>query len=83
MAKKGFAAPEVGEAYSRALELCEQAGETTLLSPVLQGLSSYYIVRAELQLGREMAERCLALAQHYDDPALFLGLTTSWVQFWA
>jgi class 3 adenylate cyclase/predicted ATPase len=73
LAQKGFAAPEVGEAYSRALELCEQAGETTLLSPVLQGLSSYYIVQAELQLGREMAERCLALAQHYDDPALFLG----------
>jgi len=73
LAKRGFAAPEVGEAYSRALELCEQVGETTLLPSALQGLSSYYIVRAELQLGRQMAERCLALAQHSNDSALSLG----------
>jgi predicted ATPase/class 3 adenylate cyclase len=73
LAKKGFGAAEVGEAYSRAIELCEQADEISLLSPALQGLSSYYIVRAELQLAREMAERCLALAQHFDDRALFLG----------
>jgi len=73
LATRGFAALEVGEAYSRALKLSEQAGETTFLSPALQGLSSYHIVRAELQPGRAMAERCFTLAKRSDDPALFVG----------
>ena len=34
MATKGFAAPEVGAAYTRARELCQQVGETPQLFPV-------------------------------------------------
>jgi hypothetical protein len=30
MAIKGYAAPEVAEAYARARELCEQVGDTPL-----------------------------------------------------
>ena len=40
MATKGYAAPEVGKAYTRARELCQQVGETPQLFPVLWGLWS-------------------------------------------
>ena len=38
MATKGYAAPEVDRAYTRARELCQQMGETPQLFPVLWGL---------------------------------------------
>ena len=38
MATKGYAAPEVERAYTRARELCQQIGETPQLFPVLWGL---------------------------------------------
>ena len=41
---KGFAAPEVEQAYARARELCQQVGDTPQLFPVLRGLWVFYIV---------------------------------------
>src|SRR5262249_18597453 len=45
MALKGQAAPEVGQAYARARELCRQVGETPQLFPILFGLWRFYLVR--------------------------------------
>ena len=42
MATKGYAAPEVEQAYARARELCQQVGETPQLFPVLRGLWWFY-----------------------------------------
>ena len=42
MAAKGQAAPEVGQAYTRARELCQQVGETPQLFPMLFGLWRFY-----------------------------------------
>jgi predicted ATPase len=72
MAAKGQAAPEVGQAYARARELCRQVGETPQLFPVLFGLWRFYLVRTEYQTARELAEQCLSLAQRVQDPALLL-----------
>jgi predicted ATPase len=72
MAIKGYAAPEVGAAYDRALELCRTIGETPELFPVLFGLSVFYVVRADLKKTRELAEQLLNLAQRVGDPALLL-----------
>ena len=72
MATKGYAAPEVEKAYTRARELCQQVGETPQLFPVLCGLWMFYIVRAELQTARELAEQLLRLAQSVQDPPLLL-----------
>ena len=72
MATKGYAAPEVEHAYARARELCQQLGDSPQLFPVLRGLWQYYLVRAELQTARELAEEFLSLAQHQQDPALLL-----------
>ncbi|MHA7685009.1 adenylate/guanylate cyclase domain-containing protein [Cupriavidus sp. PET2-C1] len=72
MATKGFAAPEVEATYTRALALCHQLGETIQLFPALLGLRTFYIVRAELQTARELAEQLLALAEKARDPALLV-----------
>ena len=72
MATKGYAAPEVEQAYTRARELCQQVGETPQLFPVLWGLWQFYIVRAEFQTARELGEQLLSLAQRVQDPALLL-----------
>ncbi|HEV8713879.1 MAG TPA: hypothetical protein VGX03_13770, partial [Candidatus Binatia bacterium] len=68
IATKGFTAPEVERAYTRALELCRQLGETLQLFWVLLGLWTVYFVRAELKTARELAEQCLSLAQNTHNP---------------
>jgi predicted ATPase len=77
MGIKGYAAPEVEATYSRARELCQQVGETPQLFQALGGLCVFYLVRAELQTARELAERCLRLAQSVQDPVLLL-----WAHLW-
>src|SRR5262249_46957898 len=42
MVTKGFAAPEVEQAYDRARVLCQQVGETPQLFSVLRGLWQFY-----------------------------------------
>jgi len=63
IAGKGYAAPEVEQAYARARELCRQVGETPGIIPVLRGLLAFYRVRADFQTARELAEQFLSLAQ--------------------
>jgi predicted ATPase/class 3 adenylate cyclase len=72
MATKGYTAPEVEQAYTRARALCQQIGETPQLFPVLWGLWAVYVSRAELQTGRELAEQFLRLAQDAQDSALLV-----------
>jgi len=72
IATKGFAAPEVERTYTRAVELCEQVGETPQLFPVLFGLWLFSLTRLDMQAARERAERLLYLAQSTHDPALLL-----------
>jgi class 3 adenylate cyclase/predicted ATPase len=69
---KGFAAREVEETYTQARELCQQLGETRQLFPVLWGLARMHDSRGELNLGHELGEQLLALAEHVQDPALIL-----------
>jgi len=69
---RGFAAPEVGETYARARELCEQFGEAPQLFPVLMGLRSFYTVRGELGTARELGERVLRLAEIVQEPPLLV-----------
>ena len=73
MAAKGYAAPEVEQAYVRARELCRQLGETSRLFSVLRGLGAFYFVRGKYQTARELGEELLSLAQSPQDPARLLG----------
>lgn len=84
MANRGWAAPEVGQAYTRAHELCQQVGSTPQLFPTLWGLWQFTVSRAEHQTARELAEQLLKLVQEGQDSALLmnahftLGLTLFW-----
>jgi class 3 adenylate cyclase len=73
MATKGYAVPEVENAYTRARELCRQVGDSPQLFRVLRGLGTFYLIRAEYQPARELGEQCLTLARRMQDPALLLG----------
>ena len=61
MAVKGQSSPDTERAYARARELCQQVGETPQLFPVLHGLWRFYMVRAEFQTTRELAEQLFTL----------------------
>src|SRR5262249_44293469 len=63
LATKGYTAPEVGEIYTRARQLCAHLEAPHQLFPVLRGLWNYYYVRAELQTAHTLGEQLLALAQ--------------------
>src|SRR5262249_22260591 len=72
MATRGYAAAEVGQAYARARELCEQLGETARLGPVLWALWGFYLVRADLQAAEELTAELLRLAHRGEGPALLV-----------
>jgi predicted ATPase len=67
---QGNAAPEVEHAYTQARALCQQAGETPQLVPVLFGLWRYYFARAQLHTARELGDTLLRLAHRAHDAAL-------------
>jgi predicted ATPase len=70
IATKGAAAPEVGQTYSRARQLCQDLAEPHQLFPVLRGLWNYYFVHAELQMAHTLGEQLLTLAQQTQDPVM-------------
>lgn len=73
MITRGYGAPEVEQAYGRALTLCRQAGETPQLFPVLWGLWMHYHIRSDYKTAFDLGQQLLRLAQVVDDPALLLG----------
>ena len=85
MAAKGQGAAEVGQAYARARDLCQEVGESGQLFPVLWGLWRFRSIRAEHESARKLAEECLSLAERLEDSALLvpayaaLGGTLLWL----
>jgi predicted ATPase len=77
MATKGYAAPEVEQAYRQAYQLCQQAGDPGPLFPVLAGLALFYSVRAEHQTAHDLAEQLLTLAQDQPEPVFRLRAHTT------
>jgi predicted ATPase len=51
----GYAAPAVGETYTRARALCEQLGRPPEIVPVLYGQFVYYHTKGPLRLARTLA----------------------------
>ncbi len=74
MAAKGFAAPEMGNAYARARELWEQLGSLSEFLRIPFGQSVYHGYRGELDLAMRLDEDLLRLScQRNDVAGLVLG----------
>jgi class 3 adenylate cyclase/predicted ATPase len=69
---RGYGAPESGQAYSRASELCQRLGDSKHLAPILLGLWTYHIARSDFAAAGEMVELCFAVGQDEDDPAVVM-----------
>jgi class 3 adenylate cyclase/tetratricopeptide (TPR) repeat protein len=73
IATKGYAAPEVGQTYTRAQQLCHHLTDPYRLFSVLRGLVHYYNVHPELQTAHALGEQLLAVAQQTQDVTMLLG----------
>jgi class 3 adenylate cyclase/predicted ATPase len=65
---KGHTAPEVEHAYSRALAICQQAGDSPQRFAAMEGLWAFYNARGMFHISRGLAEQSLVLAQNMCDP---------------
>jgi predicted ATPase len=73
IATKGQAAREVGETYTWARQLCEHLEDPYQLFPVLRGLWTYSLVRAEYQTAYTLGEQLLTLAQQVQETAMLIA----------
>jgi hypothetical protein len=67
MAAKGLAAPEPGEAFARARQLCEQLARPQQLGTVLTGQWLFSLVRAELEQAEHHAKEIRRLGAAQND----------------
>ncbi|NOT56072.1 MAG: tetratricopeptide repeat protein, partial [Deltaproteobacteria bacterium] len=73
IATRSYTAPETGQAYRRAVDLCDRLHDTSALFPALNGLWRFHLLRAELATARALSEQLLQRAQRSGDPELLLG----------
>ena len=69
---QGFAAPEVGAVYARALALSERIGECPERFVVIGGLEAFYSIRGDLETGSPLARQLLQLGEESGDGALLI-----------
>ncbi len=72
MATKGYAAPEVGEAYVRARELCDRVGDTKEQFIARWGLSLHRLFCAEYHTSLAMAQQLIDLAENLPESEYLL-----------
>ena len=63
LATRGYGAPEPGEAFARARQLCEQSGRPQQLGPALYGQWAFRVVRGELEQAKRHAEEIRHLGE--------------------
>ena len=73
IATRGYAAPEVGEAYGRARVLCERFGETAPLFAALSGEFVYHFVRGDYRMMRKLADETRCLSERSPDLTIRLA----------
>jgi tetratricopeptide (TPR) repeat protein len=78
IATKGYSAPEPGEAFARARQLCEELKQLQQLGPILLGQFAFYAVRGELYQAERHAQEMRELGEAQNDPVWqFYGSATS------
>jgi predicted ATPase len=73
IAARGYAAPEVGQTYNRARELCEQVGQPAQLLHTLWGLYTFHMMRAEVETAQDLGGEIYTLVQAVSDPTLLVN----------
>jgi tetratricopeptide (TPR) repeat protein len=85
MLHKGYAAPEVEHAYTKALRLCQADTPPSLHVQVLSGLASFWIARGKFDRAQELAGQGLALARQLGNASwqlhaqVLLGITSCYL----
>ncbi len=69
-ATRGLGAPELGQALSRAQELCQQIGDTSQLFQALSQLATFYSMKGEYRTTLELGKQITNIAKHSEDPML-------------
>jgi predicted ATPase len=69
---KGFGAPEVEHAYTRACDLAQRVGDTPQFFWALRGLRTFYLVHGNLQTSHAQSEQLLRMAEIQQDAALLV-----------
>ena len=84
MAVKGLGSSETAANYTRALELCQLAGDTSALFEALSGLWTFHLVRAEHREADALVQQLLASAgESKDDSHLaFANFAAGNTAFW-
>ena len=75
---KGWAAAELEPVYARGRELCAQIRDPALTFRVLLEQWLMRLVKLELHIALELADKLLALAEDVRDPAMLLS--ANWVR---
>jgi tetratricopeptide (TPR) repeat protein len=77
VATKHLSHPDIGRAYARAWELCQQLGDHSRGFTALRGLYIYHLGLLEMDKARHFAEKGLRVAERLDDAALLVGARTA------
>jgi predicted ATPase/class 3 adenylate cyclase len=65
--------PDLGRAYARAWELCQQVEDHSRAFTVLRGLYLYHVNLLEMEKAQHFAEEGLRVAERLDDAARLVG----------
>jgi DNA-binding SARP family transcriptional activator/predicted ATPase len=69
---RGYGAPEVNQVFNRARELSIMVLDPPRLFPLIYGLRSFYLMRADHETAREIAEQLITLADQQQEASFFL-----------
>ncbi|MEP7309258.1 MAG: AAA family ATPase [Acidobacteriota bacterium] len=75
IATQGYGAPDVGNVYMKARELCQQLGDAPEMPQVLWGLWTFHLLRAEIGQTRVIAVDFLRQAGHVPYAELAMEVT--------
>jgi predicted ATPase len=70
--RRGWSAPGAERALTRTRELSQRIEETPVLFGALGGLWTFYFVRANYRISREISRLCVALAEQTKSPELLV-----------
>jgi tetratricopeptide (TPR) repeat protein len=71
---RGYASPEVAQAFARGRELCRALGDPPRVIPVLFGLCLFYMACGDLSQARDEGDRLLQLAQQAGEISYVVGV---------